>query len=180
MFFRPMLRSMILETSRLVLRPMTMTDAPALFAILGDAEAMEFWGRPPLPRLATVEAQMADELAAMRAGGFFCWTVVKDDDAIGSIDLKLGGGAEAWTGFAFRHDQWGRGLGREALSAVIANAFGPMQLARLMARVQEDNQRAIRLLQGLGFQPDEAPAELGAARPSLRFSLTQSRMTNGT
>ena len=60
---------MILETSRLVLRPMTMADAPALFAILGDAEAMEFWGRPPLPRLATVEAQMADELAAMQALG---------------------------------------------------------------------------------------------------------------
>ena len=170
---------MILKTDRLMLRPMTMADAPALFAILGDAEAMEFWGRPPLPRLATVEAQMADELAAMQVGSFFCWTVVRGDDAIGSIDLNSGGGTEAWTGFAFRRDQWGRGLGREALAAVIAHAFGPMGLVRLLARVQEGNQRAVRLLQGLGFQPDDAPVELDEARSSLRFSLSPSRMAKG-
>src|ERR1700743_1047155 len=102
--FPPYAAAMSLKTARLVLRPMVMADAPSLFAILGDAETMAFWNRPPLPRLATVEAQMADELAAMAAGSFFAWTVVKEGDAIGNIDLRPVAGGDVWTGFAFRRD----------------------------------------------------------------------------
>jgi hypothetical protein len=61
---------MILQTFRLILRPQRGEDAAALFTILGDATAMEFWDRGSLQRLAKVEALLADELAAMAAGGF--------------------------------------------------------------------------------------------------------------
>lgn len=173
---------MILTTSRLLLRPMQARDAPALFAILGDAQAMAFWDRPALPRLATVEAQMADELAAMTAGGFLYWTVLKGGDAIGGVDLNHMDGAGAWTGFAFRRDTWGLGLAREAMNAVISHAFGPLGLVRLMARVQTANSRAVRLLDALGFQKGEAlPAIVreGERRACVRYSLSRSARKNG-
>jgi RimJ/RimL family protein N-acetyltransferase len=173
---------MILTTERLLLRPMEMGDAPGLFAILGDPEAMAFWDRGALPRLATVEAQLADELAAMAAGGFVSWTVLKDGDAIGSIDLSDMDGRGAWTGFVFRRDMWGRGLAREALIAVIDNAFGSLRLNRLMARVQSGNDRARRLLQAVGFQREgELPtiSRDGESRAACLYALNRSAMKKG-
>jgi ribosomal-protein-alanine N-acetyltransferase len=173
---------MILKTERLVLRPMAVGDAAGLFAILGDPEAMAFWHREPLPRLATVEAQMADELAAMAAGGFFYWTVLQNCQTIGSIDLSHSDGEGAWTGFALRRDVWGQGLAREALASVIAHAFGPLQLNHLSARVQSGNARALRLLGALGFYrkgdlPDIARG--GERRACALYRLDRSATRNG-
>ena len=167
---------MILKTDRLTLRAMAEGDAPALFAILGDPAAMAFWDRAALPRQTTVEAQMADELAAMAAGGFVYWTVLNDGEAIGSIDLSQIDGLDAWLGFAFRRDLWGQGLAREAVAAVIAHAFGPMRLIRLQARVQTANYRAIRMLESLGFQNESAVPDIvreGEYRACMRYGLNK-------
>ena len=182
MFFWPYTSLMILQTGRLVLRPMVRTDAPALFAILGDPETMAFWDRPALPRLATVEAQMEDELAGMAAGGFFYWTVLKNGDAIGGIDLSHIDGFDAWTGFAFRRDMWGQGLAHEALAAVTGAAFGALKLVRLMARVQTGNKRAMRLLERLRFQRERELPEIsrdGESRACVLYGLNRSATQNG-
>src|SRR4051812_28028355 len=132
---------MILTTPRLVLRPMIRDDAAALFAILGDAEAMRYWARPALPRLATVQAQVEDELAGMAAGSYFCWTALRDGAAIGSIDLKPSTNDKAWMGVAFLRDCWGQGLAREGVAAVLDHGFTAMGLSRIAARVQAGNAR---------------------------------------
>jgi ribosomal-protein-alanine N-acetyltransferase len=147
---------MILETERLRLEPLAASDAAALFAILGDPEAMRFWHRPALTRAATATEIVASQLAAMEDGHFFYWTVWRDEDAIGSVDL----GNLDFThrrgeiGFLFRRDQWGKGYGREAASALVAHAFGPLRLARLEARMLAGNRPAKRLVQQLGFAPE--------------------------
>src|SRR5579871_6293376 len=104
---------MILKTERLRLEPLAAGDAPALFAILGDPEAMRFWHRPPVARATTAAEIVASQLAAMDDGHFLYWTVWREEDAIGSIDL----GNLDFThrrgelGFLFRRDQWGQGYG---------------------------------------------------------------------
>ena len=147
---------MILKTERLRLRHLQSADASALFAILGDAEAMKFWDRPAIARAATAAEIVASQLAAMEDGHFLYWTVWRDQDAIGSVDLS----ALDFThrrgeiGFLFRRDQWGQGYGREALGALIAHAFGQLKLERLEARVHAANLPAKRLLRLLGFAPE--------------------------
>lgn len=163
---------MILRTERLLLRPLDRDDAAALFAILGDEEAMRYWHRPPLPRLATVEALLADELAAMAAGGFLYWTVMKGGDAIGGIDLSHIESGTAQTGFLFRRDQWGQGYAREAVAAVIGHGFDALGLDALTALVAPGNARAHRLLMALNFQKE------GAGVPD-RFVLRQSAIRKG-
>jgi ribosomal-protein-alanine N-acetyltransferase len=173
---------MILATARLRLRPLETGDAAALFAILGDPAAMAFWDRGPLPRLATVEALLADELAAMAAGGFFAWAVEQEGDVIGSIDLSAIGAGQAWTGFLFRRDVWGQGLAREALTAVIEEVFGRLGLERLSARIQAANIRAARLLEQCGFQREGALPDVrreDGPRPCLRYGLVRSASAKG-
>ena len=147
---------MILKTERLRLRPLRGADASALFAILGDVEAMKFWDRPAVARTATAAEIIASQLAAMEDGHFLYWTVWRDDDAIGSVDLS----ALDFThrrgeiGFLFRRDQWGQGYGREAMSVLIGHAFVQLRLERLEARVHAANAPAKKLLRLLDFAPE--------------------------
>jgi ribosomal-protein-alanine N-acetyltransferase len=142
---------MILTTERLQLRPMLQSDAAALFAILGDSEAMAFWQRPAVTRLAVAEEMVREQIAA----GMLCryWTVWRQDDAIGSCDLSFIDLAQkrAESGFLFRRDQWGRGYATEAMAAVIAHAFGGLDLELLTASTHAGNVRARLVLERLGF-----------------------------
>ena len=147
---------MILETERLRLKPLELGDAPSLLAILRDPEAMEFWHRPAITRAATGSEIVAAQLAAMADGQFLYWTVWHQGDAIGSVDLSALDFAHlrGEVGFLFRTDQWGQGLAREAMAALIAHAFGALKLERLEARLHAGNKRAKKLVMTLGFLPE--------------------------
>jgi ribosomal-protein-alanine N-acetyltransferase len=126
---------MILKTDRVILRPQIPADAPDLFAILSDPEAMRFWHRPAISRLAVVEELMREQQAAMDQGLCRYWTMHANGCAIGSVDLSLIREASAELGFLLRPDHWGKGLASEAAQAVIAHAFDTLRLARLAAAV---------------------------------------------
>src|SRR5882724_6253017 len=106
---------MILKTARLTLRPQLPADAPAMFAILSDAQAMRFWNRPAIARLAVVETLIGEQQAAMADGLCRYWTVIRDGDAIGSVDISLIENGSAELGFLLRRDCWGAGLASEAV-----------------------------------------------------------------
>jgi RimJ/RimL family protein N-acetyltransferase len=142
---------MILKTARLTLKPQAMGDAPALFAILNDAEAMRFWNRPPIARLAVVEDMVAEQQAAMANGLCRYWTVWEDSDAVGGMDLSLIQESSAELGFLFRRDRWGFGLASEAAAAIAAHALGMMGLKRLASAIQAENRAAARVLEKTGF-----------------------------
>jgi RimJ/RimL family protein N-acetyltransferase len=145
---------MNLKTDRLMLRPMAQSDAPALFAILSDAEAMRFWQRPPVTRLAVVEDMVREQIAAAPLCRY--WTVWRGGDAIGSCGLSFirPEDGQAQTGFLFRRDQWGHGFAREAMQAVTDHAFASLGLTLLVAKTHLDNEPARRLLERLGFWLD--------------------------
>jgi len=54
-----------LETDRLILREILAADAPALFAIHGDADAMRWFGTDPMVDLQQAE-QLVETFAAWR------------------------------------------------------------------------------------------------------------------
>ena len=147
---------MALKTARLTLRPQEAADATAMFAILGDAEAMRFWNRPAITRLAVVEMLIGEQQAAMADGLCHYWTVMRDGEAIGSLDLSLIENGSAELGFLLRRDCWGAGLASEAVGAVIAHGFGSLGLVRLAAAVQAQNRAAARVLEKNGFALTES------------------------
>lgn len=154
-------RPVILKTDRLTLRPQEQADAPALFAILSDSEAMRFWNRPPVTRLTVVEEMVCEQQAAMAEGLCRYWTVTRSNEAIGSIDLSLIRGACAELGFLLRRDCWGFGLMTEAVGAVAAHGFSALHLTQLAAVVQTANRAAARVLEKNTFRLVESrPAQL--------------------
>jgi RimJ/RimL family protein N-acetyltransferase len=156
----------ILKTERLTLRPQDLADAPALFAILSDPEAMRFWNRPAITRLAVAEELIREQQEAMANGLCRYWTVIRADEAIGSVDLSLIESGSAELGFLLRPDCWGFGLATEAAGAVIAHGFDRLGLTRLAAAVQSDNRAAIRVLEKNGFARVQSRAVLLAGGQS--------------
>ena len=122
-----------------------------MLAILGDPEAMRFWNRPPIARLAVVEELVREQQAAMANGLCRYWTVMREGDAIGSLDLSLIENGSAELGFLLRRDCWGMGLASEAVTAVIAHGFEQLGLTRLAAAAQTQNRAAARVLEKNGF-----------------------------
>ena len=169
---------MDLKTLRLTLRPQLPADAPAMFAILSDAQAMRFWNRPAIARLAVVETLIGEQQAAMADGLCRYWTVIRDGDAIGSVDISLIENGSAELGFLLRRDCWGAGLGCEAVGAVIAHGFGSLGLTRLAAAVQVQNRAAARVLEKNGFAQIESRSVMlaGGGRADCDFYL---RMRGG-
>jgi len=156
---------MILHTQRLTLRPQEQTDSPALFAILSDPQAMRFWSRPALTRLAVAEEIVRGQQAAMAQGLCRYWTVLEDGDAIGSVDLSLIADRSAELGFLLRRDRWGRGLASEAVAAVAAHGLGPggptgLGLDRLAAATRAENRAAARVLVKSAFTLVETRADV--------------------
>lgn len=162
----PALADLVIDTARLRLRPVAPIDAPELFEVFSDPVVMRYWSTPPWTSLEQAEAMVRDEQAGAAEGGSVRLAVLlrgADGDGvpvagegtpIGTVSLfRLDrSNRRAELGYALRRSAWGQGYAAEALSGVIDQAFGPLDLNRLEADVDPRNDASARLLQRLGFR----------------------------
>lgn len=148
-----------LQTARLLLRELTPADAPALFAIHGDAEAMRWFGSDPLQTLAEAE-HLVDVFAGWRSlpNPGTRWGLVRIEDGALVGSCGLFNWNRAWQrctlGYELARAAWGGGLMDEALRAALAWGFSSagMGLNRVEAMIHPNNQASLRLAERLGFQ----------------------------
>lgn len=141
----------IIPGERVTLRALAVTDAPALFAVYSDDEAMTWWTHPAHATLDETEAAVA---ARVSAHEWRAWaiTLTGDDTAIGSLaahEKRQGGVIEL--GYSLTRAHWGRGLAREAVSLLISFLFDVEGHRRIFADTDPDNTRSNDLLKRLGF-----------------------------
>lgn len=149
---------MILETSRLRLRPMRLADSPHLHALMSDAEVMAFWDIAEIEDLELTTAILKSQLKQMTAKRAFYWAMETRADGrfIGCCDLA---DIDRWhhrgeVGFIIARAYWGDGYAQEAMEAVVDHAAQGVRLRRLTARTHLGNVRSVRLLLRLGFQQE--------------------------
>ena len=91
-------------------------------------------------------------------GGFSFWPVIERESGhlIGEAGLfpLTPGGPDIALGYAFGAPYWGQGYATEASRAVLAEAFGPLGLERVVAITREANFGSRRVLGKLGFRID--------------------------
>jgi [ribosomal protein S5]-alanine N-acetyltransferase len=145
----------LLRTKRLILRPLTLADAPSLLEARSDPDVMRYWDWPPQKTSAEVAQVVADHRALGDEGRVLWWAVLQSPSGpiIGECDLSDidRHHRRAELGFLFRRISWGKGYAREATEAIVNYAFGPLGMERLYARIHAGNERARRLLERLGF-----------------------------
>jgi ribosomal-protein-alanine N-acetyltransferase len=136
-----------LTTPRLVLRRMTMADAPTLHEAMSDPETMRYWSTLPHRSLAETEAWVAETMEAVASGEADDFVVTRDGAVIGKAGLWRRGEL----GILIARSHWRQGLAAEALGAVIDRAFGA-GMPRIEADVDPRNHASLALLTHLGFR----------------------------
>ena len=145
-----------LETERLCLRRLTVADAPAVFDMLASPDVARFTARKPFNRVADAVELLRGvglDYATRRA---IRWgvTLSESDEIIATVGLH------EWDryhrhvaiGFDLHREHWGKGIGREMVSAVCAYAFDHMSVHRIEAHVMKGNRSSQRLLESVGFE----------------------------
>ena len=143
----------VLHGQQVTLRELTLSDAPALLAMLTTAEVTRFISPPPTT-IAGFEAFITWTRAQRQAGRFACFAVIPAgmDTAVGIFQVRAlepGFGTAEW-GFALGSPFWGRGLFADGARQVLAFAFETLGVGRLEARSSVENRRGNGALRKVG------------------------------
>jgi RimJ/RimL family protein N-acetyltransferase len=153
-----------LVTERLIIEVPSEADAPSLFGLVGGEDRKEvtaglIWDGPD---------EISDTIAFIRLSqtdkfgdSGFHWAIRdKKGDLSGTTGTALGmisarpseqpgrGDVGYWIGKPY----WGKGLMKEALTAVLDLSFGDLDHEKMEAEIFTDNLRSMRLVEALGMQ----------------------------
>ena len=149
--------SHIIESGRVFLRPFEPTDAELYRRWRADAGPMALAGwndRAPLS-LAQSAARM-DRLATDQGKDYYTFMIclLSDNRPIGEValsELDLRNGSAEVGIFIGEVDEWGKGYGTDAVSALVDFGFRELRLERIWLNVWTGNDRARRLYEKAGF-----------------------------
>lgn len=144
-----------IETKRLLMRPLSDGDVPALFTIFSDPEVTRYWSRPPMESLDEAALLVREIDALWRSRTLLQWgvTLRGQGEVIGTCTLARWDRRHrrAELGYALARAHQGHGTMAEALPAVVRFGFTRMELHRIGADTDPRNAPSIRTLERLGF-----------------------------
>ena len=144
-----------IETSRLKLRWLELTDADFIYQLVNDPQWLRFIGDKQVADLDGARRYIEDGPRAMyRRFGFGLNRVaLKDSDtAVGICGLlQRESLPQPDLGFAFLPGFRGQGYAREAADAILQHAYLILRQTRVAAIVNPDNHSSINLLNRLDF-----------------------------
>lgn len=156
-----------LETERLLLRPVTLDDAEAMYAYASDETNVRY----TFERNQSLEETLNNIARFYLASPLGRWgLVLKETGAfIGTIDLhKLDPVLKkAAIGYVIHKDYWNQGLTTEANQAIIQLAFEKIGMNKLVALHDKDNLASGRVMQktGMVFSHEEPYAAVDKHEP---------------
>jgi len=148
---------LILETSRLRLRRFRDDDANAVFAIIGDRVAMQFY--PKTFGREDAKQWVARNQRRYREDGYGLFAVtLKDSEEVigdcGIIKQNVEGETAMEVGYHFRRDQWGRGYATEAARACMGLAFDAFGADKVISLIRPENLPSRRVAERNGMKLD--------------------------
>jgi ribosomal-protein-alanine N-acetyltransferase len=156
---RPHRKFPVLKTERLVLREVTLRDAPWYFKHFNTWEISDGQEYPGPKDMKTARR----ELKFYFTDNFTKGTGIRWGISLkGSAELIGSAGLYKWTrrtsqvetGYDLDPEYWGQGLMTEAMTAIIQYSFDKMKVNRIEALVSPRNKNSLRLVRSLGFRKE--------------------------
>lgn len=128
-------------------------DAEALFALVDDAQVMQFMDWPRAAGVADTRTHLEHMARRWDAGTEHQYLIVAkgSDAAVGSISLRPHGHAVDF-GYLMGRAHWGQGLGTEAATLLLGWLRRQSSVVRIWATCDADNRRSAAVLIGAGLQ----------------------------
>ncbi len=146
--------SAIIQTDRLILRQLEISDAAFILELVNQPSWLEYIGDKGIhsfaqaahyiesgPRMMYREHCLGLYLAELNGVSIGMCGLLK---RITLIDIDIG--------FAFLHAYWGKGYALEAATAMLSYAHSMLKLKRIVAISNPGNIRSVKLLEKLGLK----------------------------
>lgn len=143
----------VIETDRLVLRPLTVEDCDAVFAWVGDEDVARYMVYPTYPSKEQVKAWLSS-LQAPDSEYHFGFERKADQKLIGSGSIGPDAERDGVWGFGYnlRKDCWGQGYATEAAKAMIAFAHERFGVKTFSSGHVEQNRASGRVMEKCGLR----------------------------
>ena len=155
-----MLKTDVLETKRLILRPLVEDDFAAVHAWAGNPVNTRYMSWGP-----NNEEQTREFLAAAQAGRDFALVLKETNQVIGSCGVYPDDAHDTGVlGWILHIDHWGRGFGTEAAGELIRYSFEDLQLRRVYAQCVASNIGSCKVMEHNGMRCEALHREAFFAR----------------
>ena len=154
-----------IETLRLRLEPLVEAHADAMFHGLRDPRLYDFIDERPPPSLESLQdryRRLTSRRSPHLTEVWLNWALwsKRARKYVGWVQATLAGNQSAEIAYLLMSDQWGEGLAREAVAAMVTSLSKDHHIVLVTARVDTQNRRSVSLLEALGFR------KIGAQRGS--------------
>jgi len=166
----------MIETDRLLLRPLELGDLDQFVALHAEPEVTRFIR--PLDRVAAKQRlDRSEEEWHERGHGLLAILNRDEGTFIGRCGLKYWPQfEETELGWALRRDAWGKGYATEAGAACLKWGFAEFELPYITAMIAPDNARSVRVAERLEFTPTREDVLLGD--PVIVYGLQRGHPCN--
>ena len=145
-----------IATSELLLEPLTVAHAEAMFGILSDPDLYRYldYGPPPsVEHVRDIYSRLERRQSPDGKQRWLNWVVRgKGLDLLGYVQATLLEPDIAWIAFVFGRTHWGHGYASAATKAMIEHLELACGSRRFLAMVEAENARSISVLTRLSFR----------------------------
>jgi len=148
------MENIILETSRLYLRLMTVADAANACELNSDPEVIRYTGDDPFENVEEA-ATFLKNYKDFEKFGVGRWAVIRKEDGawLGWCGLKyLPETGEVDLGYRLHQRYWGHGYATEAAKACVVYGFEKFNYPFIIGRVLLENTASIKVLEKCGLK----------------------------
>lgn len=137
----------IIETKRLLLRELDVSDAVHFFNLNTDPQVLKYTGDKPFLSISESESFLKNYTDYTK-NGFGRWAVISKDsnEFLGWCGLKRNEEKLIDLGFRFFHKQWGNGYATESAHASLEYGFNNLKINEIIGRSSVDNIASIHVL----------------------------------
>ncbi|MEO3767207.1 GNAT family N-acetyltransferase [Streptomyces sp. B5E4] len=151
----------MIETERLLLRPLTTQDADAFVTLHADERVNRFVGayspEQARERLVTIERQWAE-----RGHGLCAVELKSSGEFIGRVGLNYWEELdEVELGWTLAAESWGHGYATEAAGACLDWGFATLADEYFISLIRPANTASVRVAERLGFAPRREQTFMG-------------------
>ena len=159
-----------IATADLVLEPLTVAHADAMFELLSDPliyHHLDHGPPPSLEHLRGVYARLQTRLSPDGRQAWLNWIVrLAGGEPVGCVQATVIAPDTTWIAYQLASRHWGRGYARAATEAMLSHLRRDWGVLRFLAVAESANMRSIHLLDRLGFRTataaEAAPHSLSA------------------
>ncbi len=144
----------IIETKRLFLRELTISDAENMYLLNLDPEVLQFTGDEPFSDVQGAKTFL-EKYDHYSKYGFGRWAVInkENNDFLGWCGLKYSPELDEFDiGFRFFKKHWNKGYATEAAEACLKLGFEKFKMQKILGRAMLKNIGSIKVLEKIGLK----------------------------